>query len=221
MGFGAIPNRILNDQEISAKAKGLWVYLESKPDGWDFAKNRIARDHDDGRASIMTGLQELEERGYLERKRGHGDGGQFRYEYHLSASPMGDFTPSDNPTLAEPTLDNRTPKKERVSKKDKNTKSNSKNTMTDEHFDEFWEQYPRKVGKQKCKNKFLRLSVDKFDKIMSALEEQKDTDQWKRNDGQFVPHPTTWINQGRWEDDPEAYNYEEDDKETGVAVKSY
>lgn len=221
MGFGSIPNRILNDPEISAKAKGLWVYLESKPDGWDFAKDRIARDHDDGRSSIMTGLQELEERGYLHRKKGHDESGHFRYEYHLSASPASGFPTSVEPTSAQPTSDQPTTNTKRVSKKEKTTKSDDKKTMGDEHFDEFWDEYPRKVAKQKCKNKFLRLSVDKFDTIMAALREQKETDQWQKDDGQYVPHPTTWINQGRWEDDPDAYNYQKDDKDTGVAVKSY
>jgi len=101
------------------------------------------------------------------------------------------------------------------------SKRDNKKTMQKKHFEAFWDEYPRKVGKQNARRKFLKIERDKFDTIMAALREQKDTTQWQKDDGQYVPYPTTWINQGRWEDDPEAYNYEEDDKETGVAVKSY
>jgi hypothetical protein len=90
-------------------------------------------------------------------------------------------------------------------------------------FDRFWQAYPRKVGKKKAGRKFKQIldGKDHFKEIMSALTEQKQTDQWQRNDGQYIPHPTTWLNQGRWDDDPEAYNHQDDDDETGVEIRTY
>lgn len=67
--FTQVANEILNDPKLSAKAKGLYAYLYSKPDGWDFAGERIAKDFSDGRLSINNGLKELEENGYLLRER--------------------------------------------------------------------------------------------------------------------------------------------------------
>lgn len=67
--FTQVANTVLNDPELSAKAKGLYAYLYSKPDGWDYAIDRIARDFTDGRKSINSGLQELEHAGYLLRQR--------------------------------------------------------------------------------------------------------------------------------------------------------
>jgi len=32
---------------------------------------------------------------------------------------------------------------------------------------------------------------------------QKATEQWRKDNGQFIPHPQTWLNQRRWEDDVE------------------
>lgn len=121
-------------------------------------------------------------------------------------------------------------KKRKSNQKEKKRTKATKNNIKEKRikkkkkwFDEFWEAYPRKVSKQDAKDRFIKTVEDKehFHAIMDALREQKQTTQWQKNDGQYVPYPTTWINQGRWEDDPEAYNYEEDDKETGVAVKSY
>ena len=49
----------------------------------------------------------------------------------------------------------------------------------------------------------MRLSLDeeKFKKIMEALRTQKESPQWKRDRGQYIPHPATWIHGERWEDE--------------------
>ena len=72
-------------------------------------------------------------------------------------------------------------------------------------FDEFWNNYPRKIGKQKCANWFRAHKVDKplLDKMLNAINEQKQSEQWRRDNGQYIPHPYTWLNQGRWEDETE------------------
>ena len=38
-------------------------------------------------------------------------------------------------------------------------------------------------------------------KILKAIEAWKQTDQWKENNGQFIPYPATWLNKHRWEDE--------------------
>lgn len=59
--YGTAPNCLLVDPGISMKAKGLYVYIQSKPDDWDFSGDRIAKNEtSDGRASIYAGLDELE-----------------------------------------------------------------------------------------------------------------------------------------------------------------
>ena len=67
--FTQVANSVLNDKELSAKAKGLYAYLYSKPDGWDFSSYRIALDFKENQYAINTGLQELEKQGYLRRQR--------------------------------------------------------------------------------------------------------------------------------------------------------
>ena len=41
---------------------------------------------------------------------------------------------------------------------------------------------------------------------MHALAAAKQTDQWQRNNGQYIPYPATWLNQGRGEDDVGTYD---------------
>jgi len=70
-------------------------------------------------------------------------------------------------------------------------------------FDEFWVLYPRKVGKHKAKQTWerLRLSAPDLHRIRVALSWQ--VPHWAESGTlQYVPHPTTWLNGRRWEDEP-------------------
>ena len=70
-------------------------------------------------------------------------------------------------------------------------------------FAEFWAEYPKKVGKKAAHTAWKRLKPDAelFDSIMHAVRAAKNSDQWTREGGRFVPNPSTWINQGRWDDE--------------------
>lgn len=70
-------------------------------------------------------------------------------------------------------------------------------------FDTFWSAYPKKVGKEKCLNWFLihRPNDELLQKMLKTIEEYKNTKQW--SNPQYIPHPYTWLNQGRWDDEIE------------------
>ncbi len=70
-----------------------------------------------------------------------------------------------------------------------------------EMFAQFWEAYPRKVGKRAAMDKWERLKPP-LAQCLRAIEHQRQTAQWRKEGGQFIPHPVTWLNQGRWEDAP-------------------
>jgi hypothetical protein len=74
---------------------------------------------------------------------------------------------------------------------------------TYDRFDEFWSSYPRKLNKTNARKAWNKLKLDDtlFDTIMKALAEQKKSLSWTKDGGQFIPHPTTWINGKRWEDE--------------------
>jgi hypothetical protein len=71
-------------------------------------------------------------------------------------------------------------------------------------FDEFWQAYPLKVAKDKAAAAFAKIDPDEslFAEIMAGLEVAKRSDKWMKDNGQFIAHPTTWLNQRRWEDRP-------------------
>jgi hypothetical protein len=66
-------------------------------------------------------------------------------------------------------------------------------------FEEFWNAYPRKEGKQKARAAFEKVTVS-LDVLLEAIERQKKSTQWSKENGQFIPHPATWLNGKRWED---------------------
>ena len=75
-----------------------------------------------------------------------------------------------------------------------------KSPSTGDAFERFWSVYPRKIGKQSAKRAFERVKVP-LETLVTAVERQKCSDQWMQNNGQFIPHPATWLNQGRWDDE--------------------
>lgn len=69
-----------------------------------------------------------------------------------------------------------------------------------ELFNRFWEAYPRKTAKQDAVKAFGKLKADEalLETMLAALEKQKA--QW--DDPKYIPHPATWLNGHRWEDEP-------------------
>ena len=78
-----------------------------------------------------------------------------------------------------------------------------KNSGYTEEFEVFWAAYPRKVGKRKAWSiwKGLKGNRPAADKLIRILETQKCSDQWQKEGGRYIPHPSTWLGQGRWEDE--------------------
>lgn len=71
-----------------------------------------------------------------------------------------------------------------------------------ETFNAFYAAYPRKVGRAAAERVWMRMTPKNFliQKIMSDIERRKKGD-WKDKDKQFIPHPATYLNQRRWEDE--------------------
>jgi uncharacterized protein YdaU (DUF1376 family) len=71
-------------------------------------------------------------------------------------------------------------------------------------FSEFWKAYPRKQGKDKAFTQWKRLRPDRamLDAMLAALVVQKASVDWRKDNGAFIPHPSTWLSGGRWKDEP-------------------
>lgn len=72
-------------------------------------------------------------------------------------------------------------------------------------FDEFWNAYPKKVGKQYALKAWRKIkpTAELHEAIMQAVNAQKHSEQWRRDNGRFIPNPATWLNGGYWENGEE------------------
>jgi len=74
-------------------------------------------------------------------------------------------------------------------------------------FQEFWAAYPRKVGKGQAETTWRKLKLGPLllPVLLAGIERAKQDPQWLRDDGRYIPHPSTWLNARGWEDEPTRY----------------
>lgn len=109
--FTQVDRNAVNDRLLSFKARGILVWLLDKPDDWETTAERIETQGKEGREAIRSGLKELEERKYLQRRRWRDTNGQWRYEWLVTESPEVAATygfPSTGSRHPEPVTPNKT-----------------------------------------------------------------------------------------------------------------
>lgn len=185
--YGVVPNEVLNDPTLSLKDKGLYAFIQSKPDNWEFSIARIAVQTRDGQDGVRTSIHNLERAGYLRRIRYQDKRGFWLVAYALYAEPT-----FENPGWENPTQEN-TPNNsnKEYSKKDYSKKE------TDMRFELFWQKFDKKVERKKCEQKWMKLSDEDRDKAIDAVDRYVEATPEKR----YRKNPITWLNGECWNDE--------------------
>jgi len=102
--YGTIPNDLLNSIHISFKAKGMYAYIQSKPDNWEFSAERISKQVKEGLPSVISALKELENFGYLVRNRYQNNKGFCVVDYLLYEIPIEENLITGNPNEENPNI---------------------------------------------------------------------------------------------------------------------
>jgi hypothetical protein len=70
-------------------------------------------------------------------------------------------------------------------------------------FAEFWDAYPRKIGKEAALKAFSKVDPtdDLLQTMLRALASAKQSQAWLKDGGGYIPHASTWLNGKRWEDE--------------------
>lgn len=84
-----------------------------------------------------------------------------------------------------------------------NPNPNPNPTREGAEFELFWDAYPKKVGKKDAKRAFGKVNED-VHVLIDAVNRQKLSTQWCKDGGQYIPNPSTWLNQERWNDELDA-----------------
>lgn len=80
---------------------------------------------------------------------------------------------------------------------------NHETKKAEDMFKEFLAAYPKKKDKARAKQAFFKIKnlPDVFPSMMQALEKQKASADWQKDNGQFIPYAAKWLNNERWEDE--------------------
>lgn len=194
--FTQFPNSWARDNRIGFRAKGLLTLLMSHTDGWQISLQSLATTSQDGITAIRTAVQELEAAGYLTRTLVRNDKAQVEATEWIITDP---FEEPNNDALENLTSGNLT--SGNLTLKNTNIKEhNNKEHNKDILFEAFWEIYPRKIGKGSARTAFEKASKkenpETILQVATFYANKSDLP-----DLQFIPHPTTWLNQERWNDD--------------------
>lgn len=212
--FAIIWVDLLYEDSVPATAKILFgeIYRLSGPDGWCDASNQDFMDLlGCSETTVRNLLKALEDVGQIRvesRPRRGGSGGTERYIFcgRKLAPPDAPQVPAENCGHPGGTRRNLrgVPAENCGSTYSKSNYNNPPYPPEgDDSFLTFWSKYPKKVKKKKAWEIWRRLKPDHalVTVILRALERQKHCDQWTRNNGRYIPDPTTWLNGRMWEDE--------------------
>ena len=79
-------------------------------------------------------------------------------------------------------------------------------------FEDFWKAYPKKVGKPAALRAFKTAKAEPA-LLMAGLSVWLKSTEWQKDKGQYIPHPSTFLNQRRWENRPHSMAAPETDLE--------
>lgn len=219
--FAVMAREPLDSVVLSYKAKGLYAYLMSKPADWMVRLADLQRGPD-GREAVQAGLKELEKLGLAVYQILPGKGG----EWTLFETP--DLNPANKnkgpagervlrlpgkPATGKPG-DRETrlyTKKEEVPRKSVTKTDNlsvwrpPKSPTVSQMAEAIYEVYPRKVAKPKAVAAITaclkETSFEDLLRLTAAYEKAR-----KGEDPAYTPHPATWYNQRRYNDEPNTWS---------------
>lgn len=86
--YSVIANQALRDERLSFRARGIFAFLMSQPDNWSVRSDALSHNAKEGRDAIRAALNELEECGYLQRKKYQDSNGHWKTDTVLCETPL-------------------------------------------------------------------------------------------------------------------------------------
>lgn len=204
--YAIIPASVRYDPNICANAKLLYGEITSLCDkkGICWATNDyFSKLYGVTKKSISVWLSQLINAGYVKSKIIYkGDSREVENRLLSIEEKVNTYGRNCNDPMEEKVI---YPMEEKV--KENNKYTNNKNEyikeIYKEKFEIFWNSYPRKVNKFKTQEWFKKNnpSDETLNLILEKLDKFKCTNEWKKENGKYIPYPTTWLNQKRWEDE--------------------
>ena len=202
--YGSSPRKLLEDKNISLKAKGIYAFMECKIDGWNFTASSMASQLKESRKTILVAMQELKANGWLTYHKNRDGSGVYELigNYVTSPQPENDTMLLQSHSPKSTRCKNDTvPKTDCINKKDysnKNNLSNKNNKHKQRQLNEIENFKPNATSAERLKmvdgceslnDKELELLVSDF---KDRMKERKSD--WKDIQAQFRSYVTQgWI----------------------------
>lgn len=103
--YTTINNTSVQDKRLSWKAKGIHLFMLTRPDDWIFYNEELQQWAKDGRDSFLSGLKELQQHGYVKKIRERNEDGTFDYITVIYEVPQPDYPSTGKPLTEEPLTD--------------------------------------------------------------------------------------------------------------------
>lgn len=207
-GYGIISKKIMQDNSLSIYAKAIYSYLCSfSGKGRDAfpSRNKICYDLNVSSDTLTKYIRELKDRKIIDIKQEKNNGKFSNNVYRInltlplpkSSDTVSSCTESSVTVEMDTNNNNITNNNKFINNKEE------KENIIKEKFEAFWKEYPKKLNRAKALAWFKKNcpSDELFNIMLQKLQLFKKTKQWQKDNGQFIPYATTWLNQKRWEDD--------------------
>lgn len=227
--YTVMSNYHFKEKEMSLKAKGLLSLMLSLPDNWDYSIMGLVAICKENETAINSTLKELKKFGYLVITKlapNQTESGRFEYVYNIYEQPH--LQDTQKQAIEKQGVENLGVEFQGVENQGQyNTNNKITNKLSNKElsinnvtpitpkadlvsfeekaFNDFWSIYPKKVNKQGTLRAFKKIKNLKAELplILDAVERFKNSKGWQKDNGQYIPHPTTFINQERWKDEQE------------------
>ena len=202
--YGSCPRKLLEDKNISLKAKALYAFMECKIDGWNFTASSMASQLKESRKTILTAMEELKASGWMTYHKNRDGSGVYELigNYVISPKSENDTMVLQSPSPKTTRCRNDTvSKRDCINKKDYSNKKdyfNKNNKHTQRQPDEIENFKPNQTsldrlemvdGCESLNVKELELLVSDF---RDRMKERKSD--WKDIQAQFRSYVTQgWI----------------------------
>jgi len=189
--YTTIDNSVSKDIKLSLKAKGLLLVIMSLPNDWDFTINGISMICKEGRDSIYSAINELIKNGYCSRIKIKNDKGVIvGSDYTFYEQPQNNNPHTESPYTGFPYMDN-------PIQLNTNIINNLNNNTPNYDFLSFWNDYDKKIDKNKVEKKYAQISLEDRLKIKAQLPKYK----LSQPDRRYRKDPYSYLHNQSWEND--------------------
>lgn len=229
--FTMLPNSIVRSDRFTPRAFRVLAFLMSHEQGWRTSTERIGKTIGMSAGTVKSAVNDLVELGYLRRVQEHREKGRFGAMTYILVDPtegqkLDNGTNRENESKPQVTTDSQktdggktasgklTPLRKQI--EENQPQENQKNTPPNPpeggkcarpaypvEFEGWWWLYPRRVGKAKAFKAWER-AVKQLGDARTLMEATRRFADWHKRAGtelRYIPHPTTWLNRGGWDDE--------------------